>query len=477
MPLVLRLRKGSSLTNSELDDNFIYLDQQSLNLQSDLQTVVDDTIPQLETNFTALLNTKQNLNAKLTSLSGVGTDGMLSLSGSTVNTRTIVPGSANITVTNGDGVSGNPTIDIAPSVLTQTGTQIVSNKTILGSNNTIGDIPLATATVGVLPVSKGGTGVTSQTQIRTSIDALISPVSNGLVVKTGADQTVVRSIAVTGSGLTISNANGLDGNPTVTSNATTTNTANTLVFRDASGNFAAGTITATLNGHASTAGSVTNGVVTTGSYSDPSWITSLAGSKVSAIPNASLSNYTITINGTPVPLGGSINFTTGEGASTNTPNTLVKRDASGNFAAGTITGTLIGSATSAQTAVNATNASFSTTQAPGTNNTTIATTAFVRAAVNAATSAPTLGVGQTWQNVTSSRVLGTTYTNNTGAPINVFVIINAANTQTNGYVNGIQVAHSSAGNHTTSVSFIVPVAATYSVTTSSSTLQRWAELR
>jgi hypothetical protein len=50
----------------------------------------------------------------------------------------------------------------------------------------------------------------------------------------------------------------------------TTNTISSIVQRDASGNFAAGTITAALNGNAST---VTNGVVITGTYSDPTWLT------------------------------------------------------------------------------------------------------------------------------------------------------------------------------------------------------------
>lgn len=38
------------------------------------------------------------------------------------------------------------------------------------------------------------------------------------------------------------------------------------------------TITGSISGNA---GTVTNGVVTTGSYADPAWITSLAGSKIS----------------------------------------------------------------------------------------------------------------------------------------------------------------------------------------------------
>ena len=42
-----------------------------------------------------------------------------------------------------------------------------------------------------------------------------------------------------------------------------------------------------------------------------------------------------------------------------------------------------------------------------------------------------IGVGQTWQNVTASRALATTYTNNTGKPILVNVV------QYNGGANGV----------------------------------------
>jgi len=67
-----------------------------------------------------------------------------------------------------------------------------------------------------------------------------------------------------------------------------TNVANKIVIRDASGNFSAGTITANLTGNAST---VTNGVYTTGSYANPAWITSLDASKLTGdqtIPNVVL---------------------------------------------------------------------------------------------------------------------------------------------------------------------------------------------
>jgi hypothetical protein len=70
---------------------------------------------------------------------------------------------------------------------------------------------------------------------------------------------------------------------TITVGATTTNTANRLVQRDGSGNFSAGTITATLSGNAST---VTNGVYTTGNQT-------IGGTKTfSTIPVLPASNPT-----------------------------------------------------------------------------------------------------------------------------------------------------------------------------------------
>lgn len=102
------------------------------------------------------------------------------------------------------------------------------------------------------------------------------------------------------------------------------------------GTGATGTWAISVTGNAAT---VTNGVVTTGSYSDPSWITALAGAKIvgdiagnagtvtngvyttdvgtvtntmlaGSIANDKLVNSAITINGTPTSLGGSVSVGT-----------------------------------------------------------------------------------------------------------------------------------------------------------------------
>jgi hypothetical protein len=221
----------------------------------------------------------------------------------------------------------------------------------------------------------------------------------------------------------------------------------------------------------------------------------------------------------------------------NTPDTLVLRDGSGNFAAGTITATtfagqLSGTITSATTA---------TTQAPGDNSTRVATTAFVtnvagslgtmssqnanNVAITGGTitglssalpvasggtgsttstgsgavvlaSSPTLtspnlgtpsalvatnitgtanalnagiGVNQSWQQVT--RTLGTTYNNGTGKPIMLIAnpVRNAPSTAgLNCTINGVEVplcynTNSDGGNESVG-SIIIPTGANYVLT-------------
>ena len=63
---------------------------------------------------------------------------------------------------------------------------------------------------------------------------------------------------------------------------------------------ATGTWPISVTGNSAT---VTNGVYTSGSYSNPTWITGLAGSKVTAIPNSSLTNSSLTIGSTNIALG------------------------------------------------------------------------------------------------------------------------------------------------------------------------------
>jgi hypothetical protein len=153
------------------------------------------------------------------------------------------------------------------------------------------------------------------------------------------------------------------------------------VARDASGNFSAGTITATLSGAATSATTATN--LAGGAANRIAYQTGAGATTFAVAPTAS--NQVLNWNGSAftwsagtisgVALGSNLNTLTfgtyltgtsynGSGAVTlatnatnaNTASTLVARDASGNFSAGTITAALSGNATTATSATSATSA-------------------------------------------------------------------------------------------------------------------------
>lgn len=105
----------------------------------------------------------------------------------------------------------------------------------------------------------------------------------------------------------------------------------------------------------------------------------------------------------------------------------------------------------------------------------------------AALTSDVIGVGQTWQNLTGSRVVGTTYTNTTGKAIQLLVAIYYAadsNQRTGSFiVAGIivcsyQVQSNVTGQMNYPTSIIVPAGATYQFTTPGFiSILSWAELR
>jgi hypothetical protein len=144
----------------------------------------------------------------------------------------------------------------------------------------------------------------------------------------------------------------------------TANTVSTLVARDASGNFSAGTITAALSGNATTATNITGYSGTywtsnndgTGSGLDADLLDGQQGTYY--YPASNPNGYTSNVGDITGVTAGS--YITGGGTSgtvtvnvdattTNTASKVVARDASGNFAAGTITAALTGNASTATT--------------------------------------------------------------------------------------------------------------------------------
>jgi phage-related tail fiber protein len=104
-----------------------------------------------------------------------------------------------------------------------------------------------------LPTTIAGYGITDAQPLDSDLTAVAALSGVGIMTRTGGGTAALRSLAVSGTGLSINNADGLTANPTIAINATDLNTAGTVVARDVSGNFSAGTITAALSGNASTA--------------------------------------------------------------------------------------------------------------------------------------------------------------------------------------------------------------------------------
>jgi hypothetical protein len=175
----------------------------------------------------------------------------------------------------------------------------------------------------------------------------------------GTDTTgqYATTVGVSGTGLSCTTPNAADGTAyTITSNATNLNTVSTIVARDGSGNFTAGTITAALSGNATTASAWATGrtITLTGDVTgvsgafdgsgNLSFATTIAANSVELGTDTTgsyVQQGTTSGNG----ISGSVNseagtFTVSSNAtSVNTGSTIVFRDASGNFSANIMTGT------------------------------------------------------------------------------------------------------------------------------------------
>jgi hypothetical protein len=93
--------------------------------------------------------------------------------------------------------------------------------------------------------------------------------------------------------------------------------------------------------------------------------------------------------------------------------------------------------------------------------------------------AQAFGIGQTWQDVTASRVLGTTYTNTTGKPIQVSININVtvANAFIKLTVNGLVIVNTQLYEDISCVSAIIPIGGTYVTSSANNALVSWFELK
>jgi hypothetical protein len=121
-----------------------------------------------------------------------------------------------------------------------------------------------------------------------------------------------------------------NGGDLETRTATTNATANTIVLRDNSGNFSAGTITAFLNGNVN--GNINGNAV------------GFSGSLAGDVTGTQAATAVSLVGGSSATNVHSAELLANAATNLNTASTIVKRDGSGNFSAGTVTANLTGNA-------------------------------------------------------------------------------------------------------------------------------------
>lgn len=167
-------------------------------------------------------------------------------------------GQGSIIAGNGLTISGN-TIDINTAnpgriVVNADNIDLATTGVVAGTYTRLTVDGFGRATSGSNPTTLAGYGISDGQPLNANLTSLSGVTTTGLIVRDATNNFVSKEIVVSGIGISITNGGGINaGNITLTSNATNLNTPSTVVARDASGNFSANTVTAALDGNATTA--------------------------------------------------------------------------------------------------------------------------------------------------------------------------------------------------------------------------------
>ena len=170
-------------------------------------TDVDGAIQELDAE-------KQATSAELTALAAVATTGQLVRTASaTYLTRTLTGPAAGITVTNGSGVAGNPTLALANDLAALEALATTGFPSRTGTD-TWAQRTLTAPAAGFTITNPAGIAGNPTFVLANDLAALEALNTNGIASRTAANTWAIRTLAAPAAGITITNPGGVTGNPT-----------------------------------------------------------------------------------------------------------------------------------------------------------------------------------------------------------------------------------------------------------------------
>ncbi|MBK6420445.1 MAG: hypothetical protein IPF79_14815 [Ignavibacteria bacterium] len=164
-------------------------------------------------------------------------------------------GSSFSAITTGTNATATMTVNNGASILLGSAGAIIEANRFIGSGSTTNAVDLATAEVnGILPIANGGTGSSTAGGALTNLGAqpvdadltsIAGVATTGILVRTGVDTYNTRLIAGTANEITVTNGDGVGGNPTISIPTAVTFTGKTVTGGTFTGSTLSGVTTKT----------------------------------------------------------------------------------------------------------------------------------------------------------------------------------------------------------------------------------------